>query len=130
MNEQPDYPETEQRNVLGGPLQPCSFNPLTGFYRDGCCNTGGDDLGLHTVCVIVTREFLEFSRKRGNDLSTPVPEYGFAGLKSGDQWCLCVKRWQEAFEAGFAPQVVLESTNLVSLEFVDLADLKRYAYML
>lgn len=129
MNEQPDYPETEQRNVLGGLLQPCSFNPLTGFYRDGCCNTGGDDLGLHTVCVIVTREFLEFSRKRGNDLSTPVPEYGFAGLKPGDQWCLCVKRWQEAFEAGFAPQVVLESSNLVSLEFVDLADLKRYAYI-
>lgn len=129
MNEQPEFQESEQRNVLGGPLQPCSFNPLTGFYRDGCCNTGSDDIGLHTVCTIMTREFLIFSRSRGNDLSTPMPEYGFAGLQPGDQWCLCVKRWKEAFDAGVAPQVVLESTNLVSLEFVDLADLKRYAYV-
>lgn len=120
----------EQRNVLGGPLQPCNYSPMTGFYRDGCCNTGGDDLGLHTVCAVMTDVFLEFSKLRGNDLSTARPEYGFAGLKAGDRWCLCVLRWKEAFDAGVAPQVVLESTNLVSLEFVDLVDLKQFAITL
>jgi len=99
------------RNVLGGELEPCSFEPLTGFYRDGCCESGGDDDGVHSVCVIVTDEFLEFSRARGNDLSTPMPAYGFPGLVAGNQWCLCASRWQEAYEAGKAPQVVLAATQ-------------------
>ena len=114
-------------NVLGTELKPCSFKPLTGFYRDGCCNTGGDDVGLHTVCAVMTREFLAFSKAMGNDLSTPHPQYGFPGLKPGDQWCLCVTRWKEAFDAGLAPQVDLEATHIVTLEFVDLADLRDHA---
>src|ERR1700689_2780747 len=97
--------------VVGTELEPCSFDPLTGFYRDGCCNTGGEDLGVHTVCVLLTAEFLSFSKSAGNDLSTPRPEFGFAGLNPGDRWCLCASRWQEAFEAGAAPQVVLEATH-------------------
>jgi len=100
---------------------------MTGFYRDGCCNTGDDDLGLHTVCTRVTAEFLEFSRARGNDLSTPRPEFGFAGLKPGDQWCLCAARWQEALRAGAAPRVVLAATHAATLRVVKLADLKRFA---
>src|SRR5690606_25151449 len=95
------------RNVLGTDLQECGRDPLTGFFRDGCCNTGGDDVGVHTVCARVTAEFLEFSASVGNDLATPHPEYGFAGLRPGDQWCLCASRWQEALEAGAAPEVVL-----------------------
>ena len=114
-------------NVLGQPLQPCSFDPLTGFYRDGCCHTGPGDHGLHTVCTVVSEEFLRFSQAAGNDLSTPVPEFGFPGLKPGDRWCLCVTRWMEAFEAGCAPHVVLEATHISALEFVSLEDLQSYA---
>ena len=122
-----DNPKKRGRNVLGEPLADCSFDPMTGFYRDGCCRTGAGDMGLHIVCSRVTAEFLEFSRSRGNDLSTPVPAYGFPGLKPGDQWCLCAARWKEAFEAGVAPPVVLEATHISTLEFVDLADLERHA---
>jgi uncharacterized protein (DUF2237 family) len=113
------------KNVLGGELEPCSFDPLTGFYRDGCCNTGADDGGAHVVCARVTAEFLEYSRSVGNDLSTPQP--GFSGLQPGDQWCLCAARWQEAFEAGMAPDVILEATHVRALEWVDLEDLRRHA---
>jgi uncharacterized protein (DUF2237 family) len=114
-------------NVLGTELEPCSFDPVTGFYRDGCCNTGGEDFGVHTVCVKLTAEFLEFSKAAGNDLSTPKPEYGFAGLQPGDQWCLCASRWQEAFEAGAAPNVVLSATHRTTLEWVSLGDLQAHA---
>jgi len=117
-------------NVLGGALQPCSHQPPTGFYRDGCCNTGREDVGLHTVCVVMTAPFLDFSRARGNDLSTPMPQYGFAGLKPGDRWCLCASRWKEALDAGAAPQVVLEATHAVTLQVVPLAELKKYAFRL
>ena len=99
---------------------------MTGFYRDGYCRTGASDLGLHTVCVRATAEFLEFSRRAGNDLSTPVPAYAFPGLQPGDRWCLCVERWKEALEAGVAPPVVLEATHVSALEFVDLEDLERH----
>lgn len=115
------------KNVLGGDLVPCSLDPLTGYYRDGCCNTGGDDYGVHTVCAVMTAEFLEFSRSMGNDLSTPMPQYGFSGLKPGDQWCLCASRWAEAFEAGAAPKVVLEATHFATLDFVSLRDLQQHA---
>ncbi|HZV62597.1 MAG TPA: DUF2237 domain-containing protein [Methylophilaceae bacterium] len=115
------------RNVLGTPLQTCSLDPLTGFTRTGCCETGPEDIGSHTVCVQVTEEFLVFSSMAGNDLSTPRPEYGFAGLKPGDRWCLCASRWQEAAEAGIAPPVVLESTHERALEIVDLGDLGYHA---
>jgi uncharacterized protein (DUF2237 family) len=115
------------KNVLGGQLKDCSHNPLTGFYRDGCCNTGADDQGMHMVCAVMTAEFLQFSKLRGNDLSTPVPMYQFPGLKPGDKWCLCVSRWAEALEAGLAPAVDLEATHISALEFVSLADLKRHA---
>lgn len=115
------------RNVLGSELRPCSHDPLTGFYRNGCCDTGPEDVGLHTVCVVVTDEFLEFSMEAGNDLSTPRMEFLFPGLNPGDRWCLCATRWLEAFEAGMAPRVVLESTHISMLEFVSLADLKSYA---
>ena len=115
------------KNVLGGPLQSCSIDPLTGFYRDGCCNTGAEDMGLHLVCCRVSREFLEFSRRAGNDLSTPRPEWAFPGLQPGDQWCVCVERWKQALDAGHACPVVLEATHISALEFVDLDDLKRYA---
>jgi uncharacterized protein (DUF2237 family) len=114
-------------NVLGQPLQPCGLDPLTGFYRDGCCNTGYDDVGIHTVCVRVTREFLAFSKKRGNDLTTPLPEAGFPGLRPGNQWCLCAGRWKEALDAGVAPPVVLASTHEETLAIVPLAELKRHA---
>ena len=115
------------KNVLGEELQPCCFDPLTGYYRDGFCKTGGGDYGVHTVCAVMTDEFLEFSRLAGNDLSTPLPQYQFPGLKSGDRWCLCVERWTEALRAGFAPRVVLESTHMSSLEFASLEDLKAYS---
>lgn len=114
-------------NVLGEPLLPCSEKPVTGFFRDGCCNTSKEDIGMHVVCVRVTREFLEFSRFRGNDLSTPMPEFGFPGLKPGDQWCLCAARWQEALEAGAAPRVMLQATHAAALKVVKLRDLKQYA---
>lgn len=114
-------------NVLGEPLAPCGLDPLTGFYRDGCCNTGYDDTGIHTVCVRVSREFLAFSKSRGNDLSTPAPEYGFPGLQPGDQWCLCAGRWREALDAGMAPPVVLAATHEETLAVVPLAALKRHA---
>lgn len=112
-------------NVLGGELIPCSFDPLTGFYRDGCCNTGAEDFGVHTVCIRATEEFLAFSKRVGNDLSTP--QVSFAGLKPGDSWCLCASRWQQAFEAGMAPAVVLEATHIATLEWVRLEDLKAHA---
>jgi len=115
------------RNILGGELQPCSMDPVTGFFRDGCCNTGSGDIGVHTVCVVVNAAFLAFSLDRGNDLSTPQPQLGFAGLKPGDRWCLCAARWQEALEAGEAPDVVLESTNIASLEWVSMDDLCAHA---
>jgi uncharacterized protein (DUF2237 family) len=115
------------RNVLGGALLPCSVAPLTGFFRDGCCNTGPQDHGLHVVCAQVTAEFLAFSQRRGNDLSTPRPEYGFAGLQPGDRWCLCAARWEEARRAGFAPPVLLEATHIAALSVVELAHLKTHA---
>jgi uncharacterized protein (DUF2237 family) len=115
------------KNVLGTDLQTCGSQPLTGFYRDGCCNTGPEDRGLHLVCAVVTDEFLAFSRLVGNDLSTPLPQVGFDGLKAGDRWCLCVTRWKQAFEQGVAPQVVLEATHISALEFVDLDDLRAHA---
>jgi uncharacterized protein (DUF2237 family) len=115
-------------NVLGGVLEPCSTRPVTGFYRDGCCNTGAEDFGLHTVCVVLTEAFLVFSKSRGNDLSTPMPQYGFPGLNPGERWCLCASRWKEAFDAGVAPQVVLEATHTVTLQVVSLAALKQHAF--
>lgn len=115
------------KNVLGRELRECCRDPLTGFYRDGKCNTGMEDLGLHLVCAQMTKEFLTFSRSRGNDLSTPSPQYGFPGLKPGDRWCLCVSRWKEAFEEGLAPPVFLEGTHISALEFVSLEDLKTHA---
>ena len=115
------------RNVIGTPLEPCSFDPVTGFYRDGCCNTGVEDLGLHLVCIEADADFLEFSKAVGNDLSTPMPQYEFPGVKPGDRWCLCVQRWKQAFEAGRAPRVHIEATHMSSLEFVDLEQLQEYA---
>lgn len=116
------------RNVLGTELQECSRRPLTGFYRDGCCNTGREDRGVHVVCARVTAEFLEFSRAAGNDLSTPRPEFAFPGLRPGDRWCLCAARWAEAHRAGVAPPVVLDATHVSALEFADLADLRAHAW--
>jgi uncharacterized protein (DUF2237 family) len=116
-----------QKNVFGGELKTCCKNPLTGFYRTGSCETGADDVGLHTVCVKMTAAFLEFSKLRGNDLSTPRPEYGFAGLKAGDRWCVCVLRWKEAVDAGFPAPIHLASTNVATLKVVHLEDLMKYA---
>lgn len=115
------------KNVIGGELESCSTDPLTGFYRDGCCNTGSEDFGVHTVCTEVTEDFLVFSKTAGNDLSTPQPAYGFPGLQPGDRWCLCASRWKEAYDAGAAPAVVLEATHAASLEWVDLNVLRRHA---
>jgi uncharacterized protein (DUF2237 family) len=117
------YDETA-RNVMGGELKPCSIDPVTGFYRNGCCETGPEDMGLHTVCAVMTDAFLAFSKSMGNDLSTPRPEYGFSGLKPGDRWCLCAPRWKEALDAGMAPKVVLESTHEETLAIVPLGVLK------
>ena len=114
-------------NVFGQPLAPCGLDPLTGFYRDGCCNTGYDDTGIHTVCIRATAKFLAFSKQRGNDLSTPMPEFGFPGLKPGDQWCLCAGRWKEALDANVAPPVVLAATHEETLAILPLEALKRYA---
>ncbi|MFO1345639.1 MAG: DUF2237 domain-containing protein [Rhodocyclaceae bacterium] len=116
-----------QRNVLGGPLGACGERPLTGFFRDGCCNTSDDDLGRHTVCAVMTAEFLEFSKAAGNDLSTPRPEFGFPGLRPGDRWCLCAARWREAWETGAAPRVLLNATNEATLDIVTLEALKALA---
>lgn len=115
------------KNVLGSDLQPCSMSPRTGWLRDGCCHTGPGDVGLHLLCAVMTPEFLRFSLSRGNDLTTPMPEHGFPGLRAGDRWCLCIRRWQEAFEAGAAPSVVLEATHVSALEFVNLDDLRAHA---
>jgi uncharacterized protein (DUF2237 family) len=114
------------KNVLGTELLPCSYDPLTGFYRDGCCKTDAHDLGSHVVCARVTQAFLDFSLARGNDLVTPRPEHRFAGLKAGDRWCLCALRWKEALEAGVAPPVVLECTHLRALDYVTLEQLRTH----
>lgn len=115
------------KNVLGTPLRVCGQNPTTGFFRNGSCDTCPEDAGLHVVCIQATVEFLEFSKSSGNDLSTPIPEYDFPGLKAGDRWCLCAARWQEAYEAGMAPMVFLSATNKAALEVVSLAALKEYS---
>ena len=120
--------EIDALNVLGGPLQACSFDPLTGFFRDGCCHTGPQDSGTHVVCARVTDAFLQFSLARGNDLITPRPQWRFQGLKAGDRWCLCVSRWLEAYEAGVAPPVVLEATHANALQRVDLKTLQGLAW--
>jgi uncharacterized protein (DUF2237 family) len=117
----------QPRNVLGGKLASCSQSPLTGFFRDGCCNTGPEDVGSHTVCCQVTAEFLAFSKAAGNDLSTPQPEFGFPGLRPGDRWCICAARWQEALDAGYAPPVVLAATHDEALAYVELEDLQAHA---
>jgi len=129
MTSESDLKEISSRpkNVMGTELRCCCTAPITGFYRDGFCQTGPRDYGSHTVCAQVTSEFLAFSKARGNDLSTPIPAYQFPGLKAGDRWCLCVSRWQEAFVAGVAPQVMLEACHAKALEVVKLEDLKRYA---
>jgi uncharacterized protein (DUF2237 family) len=119
--------DADAMNVLGKPLQPCALDPLTGFYRNGCCETGPQDFGMHTVCAVMTAEFLAFSKAAGNDLSTPMPEYGFAGLKPGDRWCLCAPRWKEALDAGAAPKLVLDATHEETLAIVPLGVLKDYA---
>ncbi len=119
--------EIQQLNVFGEPLNDCSCQPMTGWYRDGRCATDEHDHGLHTVCIRATEEFLAFSKAKGNDLSTPIPEFGFPGLQPGDQWCLCATRWQEALLAGKAPRVILGSTHIRSLSVIDLADLKKHA---
>ena len=115
------------RNVLGERLEDCSIKPMTGFFRDGCCNTNREDIGSHTVCAVMTAEFLEFSKTCGNDLSTPIPQFGFPGLKPGDRWCLCAPRWQEALEAGQPPRVVLRATHEGALDHCSLVDLKQFA---
>ena len=116
----------KQKNVLDSELQDCGISPMTGFYRDGCCNTGPGDIGTHTVCAIMTDEFLEYSKSKGNDLITPRPEFDFPGLKAGDAWCLCALRWEEARQAGCAPRVKLTSTNIKTLEMVEFEDLKAH----
>lgn len=115
-------------NVFGTPLEPCGTDPLTGFYRDGCCETGPDDLGVHTVCVVATEEFLQFSREAGNDLSTPRPGFGFPGVTPGDRWCVCAARWREAWQAGKAPPVVLTATHEATLAYVPLGELVKFGY--
>jgi uncharacterized protein (DUF2237 family) len=118
---------TEARNVLGGALQICCTSPMTGFYRDGCCNTGPGDVGAHVVCAQVTEQFLDYTRAQGNDLSTPVPAFNFPGLKPGDRWCLCASRWKEALDDGVAPPVILAATHALALEYVTLDELKQHA---
>lgn len=127
LDANPDDDREPTFNVLGEPLVPCSFAPITGFYRDGCCETGPTDRGRHVVCVQVTAEFLSFSKSRGNDLSTPWPEFQFEGLSPGDRWCLCAERWREALLAGVAPKVVLRATHMAALRYVELSDLKLHA---
>ncbi|MBD3673716.1 MAG: DUF2237 domain-containing protein [Planctomycetaceae bacterium] len=115
------------KNVLGSDLDDCSCDPMTGFFRDGKCNTCGDDAGMHTVCAVMTEDFLEFSKSRGNDLSTPIPMYDFPGLKEGDRWCLCLPRWLEALEHDMAPQIVLKATHMSAIEHISLETMKDYA---
>ncbi|MBT5558515.1 MAG: DUF2237 domain-containing protein [Proteobacteria bacterium] len=119
--------EPKALNVLGGELQDCSFDPVTGFFRDGCCNTNGQDVGSHTICVRLTEEFLEFSKASGNDLSTPMPQFNFPGLNPGDQWCLCAARWLQAYDQNMAPKVRLSATHERALDIVPLEALKAYA---
>lgn len=123
------HTQDTSKNVLGGPLASCSTDPMTGFFRDGCCTTGPQDRGRHVVCAIMTQAFLSFSKARGNDLSTPRPEYQFPGLNPGDSWCLCAARWREAFEAGVAPQVHLEATHEAALQVVELEHLLEHAHL-
>lgn len=123
----PDELNQHPKNVLGNPLQPCCTNPMTGFYRNGCCETGPDDRGVHVVCAQVTPAFLNYTQAQGNDLTTPAPHFNFPGLKPGDRWCLCASRWQEALEMGVAPPVILESTHIAALNYVALEDLKQHA---
>jgi len=118
---------SEATNVLGGALEICCVSPMTGFFRDGSCNTGGGDFGAHVICAQVTQEFLDYTKAQGNDLSTPVPGFNFPGLKPGDRWCLCASRWKEALDDGIAPPVVLESTHVAALEYVSLEELKQHA---
>lgn len=118
---------TDAKNVIDGNLEVCCTSPMSGFYRDGFCRTGGQDFGSHVICAQVTSEFLEFTKSRGNDLSTPVPDFSFPGLKPGDRWCLCASRWQEALDAGVAPPVILSATHARALEVVSLDELKKYA---
>ena len=120
-------PITTALNVLDKPLMSCCFDPKTGYFRDGYCRTRYDDAGTHVVCAVITQEFLTFTKSRGNDLETPFPQFDFPGLKPGDRWCLCALRWQEAFEAGFAPPVVLSSTNKIALKYTKLEDLQKHA---
>ena len=115
-------------NVFGEPIIICSENPLTGFFRNGCCDTDNTDIGMHTVCIITTKDFLQFSTETGNDLSTAIPEWGFNGLQPGDRWCLCALRWKEAFENGCAPKVILEATNEKTLDVIPIENLIKYAY--
>ena len=117
-----------KRNIFGEPLEPCSFSPKTGFFRDGCCNTDVIDTGEHTVCIVATEEFLEFSKKMGNDLSTPIPQYSFAGVKPGDRWCLCAMRWIEAYNHDCAPKIILSATNETMLKHISMDVLIKYAY--
>ncbi|MFK7959574.1 MAG: DUF2237 family protein [Phycisphaerales bacterium] len=126
MNDEPTGRQSE-RNVLGEPLASCSVDPMTGFHRDGCCRTGPEDLGRHVVCAVMTAAFLQFSRSRGNDLTTPVPEFQFPGLKPGDGWCVCAERWKEALIAGAAPSVRLAATHEAALQHVSLEDLRAHA---
>jgi uncharacterized protein len=128
MSVEPRRPDrAPSRNVFGGPLEACSIAPMTGFYRNGCCDTGPEDGGSHTVCIVATDEFLEFSKQQGNDLSTPLPDFGFPGLRTGDRWCLCAPRWQEALAANRPPRVLLRATHEGALEFCALSDLKKHA---
>jgi uncharacterized protein (DUF2237 family) len=115
-------------NVFGEALIPCSTDPMTGFFRDGCCNTSEQDVGSHTVCVVLTEDFLEFSKSKGNDLSTPMPAYGFPGLKGGERWCLCARRWLEAYRAGKAPKVILRATHQRALEVIEMDILREFAF--
>ncbi len=119
--------KTEEKNIFGEELKECSTDPMTGFFRDGCCRAAVEDVGLHLVCAEMTEEFLEFSKSRGNDLITPRPEFGFEGLRPGDRWCLCALRWKEALDGGVAPPVFLQSTHESVLKIIDLSDLKKYA---
>ncbi len=118
---------SESVNILGKPLEPCSMEPVTGFFRDGCCNTCDEDVGSHTVCVQISTDFLEYSRFAGNDLSTPHPEFGFPGLTAGDRWCLCAGRWLQAYEKGMAPQIFVNNTHIKALEIIPLELLRQYA---
>lgn len=128
ITSQPPKPQSTNRNVLGTALEPCCFEPLTGFYRDGHCHTGADDGGVHVVCAVMSDEFLAFTKSQGNDLSSPKPMFGFPGLKAGDRWCLCADRWQEALAAGVAPPILLNATHEAALRTIDLDVLEQHAY--